>query len=1224
MADFLNDLNEMQKEAVKTTEGPLLILAGAGSGKTKTLVYRIAYLISAKNVEPERILALTFTNKAAKEMIGRVEKLLAQNNRITKEQNNSSSLSSSGLTRGSSDHNEVRLDSRLRGNDNKEGGNDKDEGKGFFGSRSAPLRAGLLREVAQNDSTPNTQYSIHNTAFGRRPVMGTFHSICARILRKEIGVLGYKSSFTIYDDSDSLQAVKMAMKELQIDEKKTNPRTIRNYISSAKNELIGEKEYASLAQGFVQEIASKVYFEYQKILKNAEALDFDDLIMKTVEIFRQFPEILEKYQRQFKYIHIDEYQDTNHAQYIFSKLLAEKNKNICVVGDDWQCLPSGTLVETEEGVKKIESIERGDKVISASGYGRTHHFKVLKKKKFNFEGDLIEINTASGKKISCTPNHILFSRLNENHKCYLVYLMYRKDKGYRIGMAGGNRFDGKKHDSGLRIRANQERADKMWILRLCKSKDQAAYFENLYSYKYGIPMLVFSSYANRKMNFSQKMIDSLFADIDTKERAERLMKDLGINLDYPHFMPQATVRNGIKRINVNVVLFGDKRITRQSPWSASRLSVNSSLESDIRIFEKLGLVVRKGKLGTVRTEAHNLDYGNIEALIARAGKNLNPQKVNVFRYSFLTDKKFVFLPAGQLHPGMSLASLDRSGGIAEDRITNIKTKPYKGGVYDLDVEKVHNYIASGVAVHNSIYSWRGANFQNILDFEGDYPNAKVVKLEQNYRSTKSILDAGHSVIKRNTNRSKKELWTDNPAGMPVLIFEGKTDFEEGSFITGEIKKRAEKEGRKLSEFAVLYRTNAQSRFLEEHFLRAGIKYRIYGGFRFYERQEIKDIIAYLRFIINPNDLIALERIINIPARGIGAVSFSKIKDLFMNNFQFPISLPRRQAGNFQSNANEQSSKEEKKNIVSRHPEESKDLLKNNGGKGFFDSRSTPLRAGLLREVAQNDNLDLSQILEYLEAEKILSPKIRESFKKFIGIIIKLQESKEEELAVFIEKVMKQTGYLKFLDDGSVQGEERQENLQEFLSVAKEYEERTGSRDLAGFLEEIALISDVDNYSESAESVTLMTLHSAKGLEFPVVFMAGMEENLFPHSRSSMDASEMEEERRLCYVGITRAKERIYLTRARSRLLYGNIQSNPSSRFIDDIPAELQRSVNIFEELGAPPEEKMPVFNPGEKVLHDKFGAGIVLNVRGEEVEVVFEKIGKKVLSVLYAPIEKIN
>ncbi len=1135
MADFLNDLNEMQKEAVKHTEGPLLILAGAGSGKTKTLVYRIAYLISEKDVEPERILAVTFTNKAAKEMTGRVEELLAQKNRKTEEPKN---------------------------------------------------------------SIHNTEYSI---PIGRRPVMGTFHSICARILRREIGIIGYKSSFTIYDEYDSLQAVKMAMKELAIDEKKTNPRVIRNYISSAKNELINEQEYASLAQGFVQEIASKVYFEYQKILKNAEALDFDDLIMKMVEIFRKYPEVLAKYQRQFTYIHIDEYQDTNHAQYIFAKLLAAHHKNICVVGDDWQCCPGDTKVITLDGPKNIDSVEVGDKVLSASGFGRTNYFEVLKKKKFDFNDDLIEIKTKSGKKMMCTPKHILFAKLNGGNSHY-VYLMYRRDKGYRIGTACGTRYDGRRHDVGLRVRANQERADKMWILRVCKDKKEAAYYESLYSYKYGIPMVVFGSYQNRKMSFSQEMIDDLYAAIDTAKRAEKLAQDFNIDFDYPHFVPQATVRNGIERVNMNVVLFGDKRTSAKSPWSASRISINSSLKEDFSFFEKMGFSVRKGKVGTFRTEIPRVDYGEVEKILAESRKHLDLSRVNVCKYAFLTDKKFMFMPAGQLHKGMEVGVLGSKDTIIEDKIISVSRKHYQGSVYDLDIDKVHNYVASGIVGHNSIYSWRGANFQNILDFETDYPNAKVVKLEQNYRSTKTILDAAHHIIRKNENRSEKELWTDNPTGAPVLIFEGKNDFEEGSFITEEIKKRAKEEGRRLSEFAVLYRTNAQSRFLEEHFLKTGIKYRIYGGVRFYERKEIKDIISYLRFIINPNDLIALERIINVPVRGIGTVSFKKIKDFF-KNFQFSIF-------NFQANPNDQIPNKSRHSGDDRTPES--------------DSGQARLAGRQARMTKGGANSSLAKILEEIKSKNILSGKVLAGFESFMKVIIDLEKQKDKlSLAKFIERVMKDTGYLKSLDGGSVQGEERQENLREFLSVAKEFENRTGSGDLAGFLEEIALISDVDNYSESEESVTLMTLHSAKGLEFPYVFISGMEEGIFPHSRSTMDAGEMEEERRLCYVGITRAKEKIYLTSARSRLLYGNIQSNPSSRFIDDIPDDLQRKINMFENFSSSEEVKIPVYNPGEKVLHDKFGMGIVLNVRGEEVEVVFEEVGKKVLSAIYAPIEKI-
>jgi len=710
MADFLDDLNDSQKEAVLHTEGPLLILAGAGSGKTKTLTYRIAYLISEKNVEPERILAVTFTNKAAKEMVTRVEKLIGHQ--------------------------------------------------------------------------------------GRRPIMGTFHSICVKILRREITQLGYKSGFTIYDELDSLRAVKIAMKALGLDEKKVNPKAIRNYISGAKNELISAEEYRSLAQGFMQQKAADVYIDYQRILKDAHALDFDDLIMKTIEIFRQFPEILEKYQRQFKYIHIDEYQDTNHAQYIFAKLLSERHKNICVVGDDWQ----------------------------------------------------------------------------------------------------------------------------------------------------------------------------------------------------------------------------------------------------------------------------------------------------------------------------------------------------------------------------SVYSWRGANFQNILDFEKDYSQAKVIKLEQNYRSTKTILDAADSIIKKNENRSEKKLWTENILGVPILLFESRDGEEEGRFIIEEIKKS----GRELSDFAILYRTNAQSRVLEEEFLKQGVRYRIYGGVRFYERKEVKDTLSYLRFIENPKDFVSFERIINTPPRGIGAVSLKKIKEFFEEN-----------------------------------------------------NRTT-----------EGENNNLADLLGKFKEQNILSGKALAGFEDFMESIIELTLKKDKlPLVNFIDKVMKRTGYFDSLDDKTIQGEERQENLKELLSVAEEFAKGKEEFTLENFLEEVALISDLDNYSEDEKSVTLMTLHSAKGLEFPIVFIAGLEEGIFPHSRTQMDFEEMEEERRLMYVGVTRAEERVYLVYARRRLLYGGYQSNPPSRFISDIPRQFTKRIDRFqtkldEEIY---EKKILQFQPGEKVLHDKFGMGIVQDVKGDEMTVSFEKlVGLKVLSTIYAPIEKIN
>ena len=752
MHPLLAELNEPQRAAAATTDGPVLILAGAGSGKTKALTHRIAYLVAEKQVRPMNILAVTFTNKAAGEMRGRVLQLL-------------------------------------------------------------------------NLDPANRSYF---------PFIGTFHSVCLRLLRREATEIGLPSNFIVFDAADTQAAVKRAMRTLGIDDKQFTPNLVHNLISSAKNELIGPTEYARLANGQAQDAAAKVYPAYQALLREAGALDFDDLIFETVKMLRQRPEILERYQQQFAYVMVDEYQDTNHAQYQLTKLLAAGHHNLCVVGDDWQ----------------------------------------------------------------------------------------------------------------------------------------------------------------------------------------------------------------------------------------------------------------------------------------------------------------------------------------------------------------------------SIYSWRGANFQNILDFEKDYPEATVVKLEQNYRSSKNILDAAHAIITKNRTRSDKQLWTEAGAGEGVAILNVYNEIQEGEAIVRQIEALRLSEGRALHDFAVLYRTNAQSRSLEEAFLRYNLPYKIVGGTRFYERKEIKDALAYLRFVYQPDDVVSFGRIINLPPRGLGDVSLQRLEAWRLQQAQTLLE-------------------------ACRHAD-----------------RIPGLQARAVNALQQ-----FALLIDGLRAEMA---------KLAAGPLLEL--------------VLKRSGYLTHLDDGSLTAADRIENVKELLSVAATYNELT----LEGFLEEIALIADLDNYSQDTDAVTLMTLHAAKGLEFPVVFMPGMEDGIFPHSRSLFDGDQMEEERRLCYVGMTRARERLTLLYTNSRLLYGSTNHNPPSRFLLEIPAELQatgsewgseaRSGGVLGGSGlsgssshsagagswtpspmlrggAGPAGRLPAtahgagahreamlglkLIPGDTIEHAKFGQGIVSGVDGDEVTATFAGIGSKRLSLSFAPIKKV-
>jgi len=639
---ILAKLNDKQRAAVTTTDGPVLILAGAGSGKTRALTHRIAYLIATNKARAYNILAVTFTNKAAGEMKNRVRDLLA--------------------------------------------------GKSTL------------------------------------PSIGTFHSICARILRQEIGALGFQRNFTIYDRDDQIAAVKKAMQELHIDTRENNPRTVLEMISSAKNELMTPAAYEEKAQSPAEEMVARIYYRYQKNLKESHALDFDDLLMTTVTLFQKKPEILAKYRRQWRYILVDEYQDTNHAQYTFVNMLAQEHKNLCVVGDDWQ----------------------------------------------------------------------------------------------------------------------------------------------------------------------------------------------------------------------------------------------------------------------------------------------------------------------------------------------------------------------------SIYSWRGADIRNILEFEKDYPKAKIIMLEQNYRSTKNIIEAAQEVIAKNISKKEKKLWTQNSSGEAVKIYTAGDERDEAQYIIEKITDYKQ-QGRSYSDMVVLYRTNAQSRVFEETLMKAAIPYTIVGAQKFYERKEIKDILAYLRLINSFTDFVSFARVINEPSRGIGARTLEAVMALA------------------------------KKHGLSAGLEKLEQAVAANGDNLEGIAASSLQRLGRARSGIAEFRKIIAEGRQYLEKHTV---------------------------AELIDFVARRSGYKKHLLDGSEEGEMRFENIQELKTVASKYDESQGQESLEKFLEEVALVQDTDKLDDSADTVTLMTLHSAKGLEYPIVFMAGLEEGLFPHGRSYLDPAQMEEERRLCYVGMTRAQEELWLTHATSRKLFGSVQFNEPSQFLE--------------------------------------------------------------------------
>ncbi len=736
---YTAELNKQQAEAVLHTEGPLLILAGAGSGKTRVLTYRIGYLIGEVGVSPFSILAITFTNKAANEMKERVESLI--------------------------------------------------------GHRAQDMW------------------------------ICTFHSACVRILRREIGALGYDTNFVIYDSADQQTLLKQCLKELNIDDKRYPPRSVGAGISGAKNKLQNPETYDTQAYDHYQQTVAKVYRLYQSRLKANNALDFDDLIMMTVNLFEKHPEVLERYHERFKYILVDEYQDTNHAQYRLIKLLGSKYRNVCVVGDDDQ----------------------------------------------------------------------------------------------------------------------------------------------------------------------------------------------------------------------------------------------------------------------------------------------------------------------------------------------------------------------------SVYNFRGADIQNILDFERDYRETKTIRLEQNYRSTKTILDAANEVIRNNLGRKEKRLWTENQEGSLISLYTANDEHSEARYVAQKIIEGTRASKRPYRNHAILYRTNAQSRVIEEIFMRNNIPYVIVGGQKFYERKEIKDILAYLRVISNPADSISLQRIVNVPRRGIGDASVAKVS-------------------------------------------------------GYAREAGISLYDAMCRaeEVPGLGSRPVKLLAEFT------------GFMEDIG-------SKKDKLSVTMltKEILDRSGYLRELEaEQTIEAQTRIENLQEFLTVTAEYDKGSEENSLEEFLAGVSLVADIDNFNEDSDAVVLMTMHSAKGLEFPVVFIIGLEEGIFPHSRSLYEGDqEVEEERRLCYVAITRAREDLYLLHAVQRSLYGNYMHNLPSRFLKEIPEHLISREGLQALMGAAPAKKdafagnygfgsstgssgwgVPAksgttgettdFILGDKVVHSKWGQGVIVSVKGSgpdaEISVAFPGEGIKSLIAKYAPLKKVQ
>lgn len=873
-AELTDGLNPAQLDAVVHGDGPLLVVAGAGSGKTRVLTHRIAHLIEHHGVSPFGILAITFTNKAAGEMRERVEHLVG------------------------------------------------------------PV--------------------------AKKMWVSTFHSACVRILRRDATLLGYPSTFSIYDQADAERLTGYVIRDARLDPKRFTARGAHSQISTWKNDLVLPDDAAAKAATPIDRKHAEVYKEYQARLVRAGAMDFDDLLVNVVRLFRLHPDVLEHYQRRFEHILVDEYQDTNRAQNEIVLLLGAQHHNVTIVGDQDQCLPPGTLVTTTEGDVPIEQVTVGTTVLGTGGGTQAVPRPVSHVEVGHYAGPLVTVRIGD-RVLRGTPLHLVPARLEFRPDQYLVYLMYRADRGYRIGQTLERVLDG------------------AWVVHTAATAAEAELVAARSSLDSGVPTAP----------FDDGTLGRLFDDIDTRSRAKDLFASLVLDEEFPH-----------------VASAFDRR--------------------------------RRMMVGHVTYD---------------------------------------MTPLAHLRPGMPVLVREVDTYV-EARVDAVDIDHYDGPVYDLEVDDIHTYVADGVLVHNSVYRWRGADFRNIVDFEDAFPDVTTILLEQNYRSTQTILDAANAVIDNNIARKPKNLWTEAGHGDKIVRYHADDEGDESQWVAHNAR-RLQQEGRRFGDIAVFYRTNAQSRSIEEAFLRVGIPYKVVGGTRFYDRREIRDALAYLRCAFNPADEVSIKRVLNVPKRGVGDTSVAKL-DAWAAIAQQPFLE------------------------ALRHADEA----------GVTGGAVKGIRA-------------------------------------FVNLLDNLHARLPEGPAEVIQYALDNSGYLAELEaEHTVESAGRLENLAELVGSARSF------TSVDEFLEQVALIADADQIDGDESKVTLMTLHTAKGLEYPVVFLVGMEEGVFPHVRALTEPDELEEERRLAYVGITRAREKLHVSHAWSRMLFGSSQYNPPSRFVEEIPAEL--------------------------------------------------------------------
>ena len=1076
VSHLLDGLNDAQRQAVGSPLGAALVLAGAGSGKTRVLVHRVAWLIQVEGASPSSILAVTFTNKAAAEMRGRIETLL-------------------GIPGG-----------------------------GMW--------------------------------------IGTFHGLTHRLLRLHWREAGLPQSFQILDSEDQARLLRKVLKALDLDETRWVPREILWFINAQKDEGHRPKHIKDDGDATRRQLI-RIYQAYEDACQRAGVVDFAELLLRAYELWRDNPSLVQHYRTRFQHVLIDEFQDTNAIQYKWLMLLAGPTGLPFAVGDDDQCLAAGTQVTMGDGAKRaIEAIVPGDSVLSNYGGGDLRPARVTDCFAKRRQGQIICLHLRSGAVVKSTPEHVHFAGyvLGETPQTYFLYLMHKEGVGFRLGTSQVYTAGQARPMVGFKQRALQEHADALWIIRTHAGENEARIDEVLTSLKFGLPTCPFVPRKGKGVNgfaHDAVLLGRIFNSLDTRAAAERLLEEGGLDIGRPHHQPQG--RNS-KRRNIVITLCGDRR--GASPMH--RISVIGVSSKDRAVLEAMGLSVRTAKANGVswRFETVRADFGELMTIARRIREQLDGCYV---LQGHMLEKSLPFITAAGIRCGMVMAADSGAGRVQFDVVERIEYQTYDAEVYDINVERTHNFIAGGVVTHNSIYRWRGARVENLNQFRRDYPTAVLYKLEQNYRSTGTILKAANALIGNNTGRLGKNLWTSGEDGDRVKVYAAFNERDEADFVVNRIRDWVEHGGARR-EVAVLYRSNAQSRVFEEAFLNARMPYRVYGGLRFFERAEIKDALAYLRLVASRADDTSFERIVNLPTRGIGAKTLDTLRET------------ARSQGTSLWNA-----------------------------AGIAVQGALPQRAAL-------------------------------ALQAFLRLIQKLgEEVAGLELHEQVDHVIQNSGLIEhFKKEKGDRGEGRVENLLELVSAARGFspEGETDMQPLESFLAHAVLESGEGQADPYADCVQMMTLHSAKGLEFPVVFLAGMEEGLFPHQRSTADLASLEEERRLAYVGTTRAMRQLYITYAEQRRLYGVDQYGQPSRFIGELPADLIEEIRPRLQVSRPvymkrstslDESPTPAMRMGTRVRHPKFGDGVVLNFEGNgpqaRIQVNFENQGTKWLMLSYANLE---